>query len=591
MNRRTRRAFFALAPSALAAACGCGPAAGEGRRLSALLVTLDTTRADALSCYGVRAGTTPNLDRIAAEGLLYERAYTTVPITLPAHASLLTGLYPIRHGLRDNGIAALSSEARTLAEAASAAGFATAAFVGAVVLDRAFGLGQGFERYDGPALERSAEGHPAERPADAVIDESLRWFAARDRSRPFFLWVHLYDAHAPYEAEPLAPAASGDHGLGAYLGEVSRADRALGRLLDALRSEGELERTMICIAADHGEAFGEHLELTHGPFCWDTTLHIPLILRYPDRWRAGERTGELASLVDVAPTLAEALGLALGEGLDGRSLFRRSAPAERGLYFESYSGFLSFGWSPLAGWLDVHGKYLHASAPEFYDLAADPSEERDLASERGAALEPYRAALARVASAPALDAVRSAAIDDELENGIRALGYAGSGSPPEGFPDPLAASDRPSPHRMVGLWRQSMSAQELLDQERFAEAEALQRRILGENPGNAFVRNQLATSLMRQRRFEEALAELEALPSGPVVQPQVLYKIGVCQERLGRREEALGNLRRAVELDPREPRFRKKLVEVLRAAGREEEAARAEREGVAPRAEREGANR
>ncbi len=551
----------------------CGPDT-ERQPLSAVLVTLDTTRADALSCYG--GGSTPNLDRLAAEGLLYTRAYTTVPITLPAHASMLTGLYPPRHGVRDNGIAALSLEARTLAEAASEAGIETAAFVGAVVLDRAFGLAQGFATYDGPRPGRSDEGHPVERPAGAVIDAALAWLDGRERARPFFLWIHLYDAHHPYAPRSAPPGASERE---RYLAEVSEADRELGRLFERLRGEGLLERALVCVTADHGEAFGEHQELTHGPFCWNTTLRVPLILRHPDGWRAGTRTEELAGVADLAPTIAEALDIALDEGVDGRSLFRRRVDGERGLYFESCSGFLSFGWSPLAGWLDGRGKYVHSSAPEFFDLEDDPGEEHDLAPalEQGE-LEAYRAAIDRVVSAPAL-LPGDERIEPALREQLHALGYAGSDAVTGALPHPLAPSELPSPHAMVGLWRDSMRAQELLDRERFAEAEELHRRILERNPGNTYVRNQLATALMRQKRHREALEELERLRAGALVQPQVLYKIGVCLEHLGRREEALEELQRALDLDPGQQRFRRKLVELLRAAGREEEAARVEGEG------------
>jgi arylsulfatase A-like enzyme len=192
----------------LAAACSGRGDAGRPEQHSVLLVTLDTTRADALSCYGERAGTTPEIDALAREGVLYERAFTSAPITLTAHASMLTGLAPPRHGLRDNGLAALDPAAHTLAEAARAAGIQTAAFVGAIVLDRALGLDQGFDVYDGPPARRSASGHPAERPARAVIDAALAWLDGRDRARPFLLWVHLYDAHHPYAPRRAMPEKS-----------------------------------------------------------------------------------------------------------------------------------------------------------------------------------------------------------------------------------------------------------------------------------------------------------------------------------------------------------------------------------------------
>lgn len=263
-------------------ASGCS---GGGAH-SVLLITLDTTRADALGAYGRLPSVTPHLDRLAAEGVVYEHAYTVAPLTLPAHASMLTGLYPPRHGVRDNGVAGLAQSAVTLAERARAAGFQTAAFLGAVVLDQGFGLEQGFERYDTPA--RSFYGGPsmgyAERPAAEVAGLVASWLAERDKDRPFLLWAHLWDAHAPYEPpEALRQRAGGD----AYLGEVAACDVAVGRLCAALAAEGLEDSTLIVVVGDHGESFSEHDEISHGPYVWNTTLQVPLLLRLPDGDKAG----------------------------------------------------------------------------------------------------------------------------------------------------------------------------------------------------------------------------------------------------------------------------------------------------------------
>jgi arylsulfatase A-like enzyme len=527
-----------------------------------LLVTLDTTRADALSCYGAAAGSTPELDLLAREGVLFEHAFTTAPITLSAHASILTGLTPLRHGLRDNGIAALDPAAHTLAEAAHAAGFQTAAFVGAVVLDRALGLDQGFDVYDGPEVRRSTSGHPSERPAPAVIDAALAWLGTRDEARPFFAWVHLYDAHYPYAPRRALPETSTERER--YLAEVGEVDAELARLFGALRERGLLARTVVCVTADHGEAFGEHQELTHGVFCWNTTLHVPLLLRFPDGWRAGERADELVSVVDVAPTLAEAMGVALAD-VDGASLLHPRA--EPGLYFESYSGYLAFGWSPLAGWIDERGKYVQSSRPEFFDLARDPGEEHDLAGERGAELERYRARLDALAARPALQGVGArAGLDDELRQRIQDLGYAGAESSVSAFPHPLAPSRRPSPHDKVGAWRESMLAQELMNRGRLAEASARLEKLVAADPGNSFVRGELANALMKQKRHQEALDALLPIVApgfeGPGPTPQVWFRLGQCAAKLGQRAEAEGYLEHAIELAPLEARYREKLEQV-----------------------------
>ena len=548
-----------------AALLGCGGTREEAPPRSVLLVTLDTTRPDALSCYGGPPGNTPVLASLAAEALLFENAYTPAPITLSAHASLLTGLYPLRHGLRDNGIAALDPAAHTLAEAARAAGVQTAAFVGAVVLDRALGLDQGFELYEGPEKRRSTSGHPTERPAREVIDSALAWLGARDRTRPFLAWVHLYDPHHPYE--PRVPPAGKNGERERYLAEVHEVDAELGRLFDALRADGTWSETFVCVTSDHGEAFGEHQELTHGAFAWNTTLRVPLLLRAPDGWRVGERTDELASLVDLAPTLAQALGVALPGELDGRSLLQPHGSA--GLYFETYTGYLAFGWSPLAGWIDARGKYVHSSRPELFDLARDPGEERNLLASGAADGEPYRAAIGALAERPALLGLdAAAALDAELRAGIQALGYAAVEAGEGAFPHPLAASTRPSPHERVGVWRESMVAKERMNRGRVDEAAEILARLVATDPQNPFLRSELATALMRLKRHAEALAALRPLAEGdaegPAAHPQVFYKLGVCAAKLGQREQALAWLARAVELAPGEERFRARL-EALRA--------------------------
>ena len=410
-------------------------------RHSALLVTLDTTRADALSCYGNPERTTPELERLAAEGLCFDGAHTSAPLTLPAHASMLTGLAPPRHGLRVNGEQALAEEATTLAERAREAGIDAAAFVSAGVLGAAFGLGQGFEPYSVPDPPRAARrGHGAERPAAETVGEALAWLAARDTDRPFFLWVHLYDAHAPH----VAPAPFAARFSTPYLGEVASMDRELGRLLAALRANGRERSTFVLVVGDHGEAFGEHGEVEHGLDVFETTLRVPLVGRWPDddrRRPAGTRSDELVGVIDVAPTLAEALGLAPLPDVDGLSFYSGPLPASRGLWFESYQGYLERGAAPLAGWMDTRGKYLHGSPPTWFDWRADPGETRDLLADHARDAELFRAEMRRLLAAPALTPHEPG--DPEARAEVEALGYGGAAGPLESFPDPLAPSAAP----------------------------------------------------------------------------------------------------------------------------------------------------
>jgi arylsulfatase A-like enzyme len=535
--------------------------------LSGILITLDTTRADALSCYGNASARTSTLDALAAEGVLYEAAFSVAPLTLPAHASMLTGLYPVRHGLRDNGVAALPGSAETLAEAARAAGLRTAAFVSSVVLDDSFGLEQGFERYDVPP-RRSADDperrHGAERAAGATIDAALAWLAALAPDERFLLWVHLYDPHFPY-----APPPPFDRELAGnpYLGEVAAMDRELGRLVAACRERGLFERSLVLVVADHGEALGEHGELTHGAYVYQSTLRVPLLARFPEGRRAGERSQEIVSLVDVLPTMAEALELPLPAGIDGQSLWSAPVPAERGVYFESYYGYLTYGWSPLAGWLDGTGKYLHSSEPELYAWREDPLEAQDLARERE--LEPYRRAIATVASRPALapDPSAGSSVDEETLAGIQGLGYAASEAGGAELPHPLENSALPSPRSQRDFLVRHARAQELGEAGRNDEAAAIYEQLLRENPRNFFALDELASLRLRQGRGGEAIELLQRLVAHGPQRGKPYFELGLALRQAGRLEEACTALERAVELTNGRRRYLETLLETLEQRG------------------------
>jgi len=535
MSRAARIALLLVA--ALAA---CGP---HGPRRSLLVVTLDTTRADALSLYGTND--TPALARLGAEGVVFD-------------------------------------DAHTLAEVAREAGWQTAAFVGAVVLDPAFGLEQGFERYDAPAAASdaaaaSAEGHEGERPAREVVDGALAWLAARDRERPWFLWVHVFDAHTPY-APP--PGFEGSTLRARYDGEVRSVDHELARLFDALRTEGTLDSTLVVVAGDHGEGFGEHGEDGHSVHCYETTLHVPLIVRAPfwQRFQPGMRSSELVGLVDLVPTACEALGWSAPAGMDGVSLWSTPVPGPRGLYFESYYGYLSFGWSPLAGWIDARGKYLHASQPRYFDPRADPGETRDLAGERAADVRRAQVALAELAEAPRLSTSAGRATDEQLAS-LRGLGYVSIGSgAPSSLPHPLEDTGLPAPESMGESYAQALHATELALHGEIDEAIRILRAVLEENPENPFVLDHLATCLVKRNQLAEAEAVLRRLLAiEHAVTPGGWFRLGRCLEAQGRTDEAIEALRAGLALDPARENQRQELVRMLRARGREDEAAEVER--------------
>ena len=531
----------------LAFACSRDPETGGSvRARNAILITLDTTRADALGCYG--GGTfTPHLDRLAAESVLFEEARTVAPRTLPAHASMMTGLYPLRHGVRDNSWWPLSPAADLLAERVRAKSFQTAAFVSSLALDRSFGLDRGFEVYDQPPRPAGqANTHFAERTAPAAVRAAQEWLAGRDRTRPFFLWVHFFDPHAPYSA-PEGYGAGAPH---PYLREVAFMDAAVGNLIDGLRSEGLLEESLLVVAGDHGESLGEHGEESHGALCYGGVLRVPLLVRLPGGRRGGERSSALASVVDVFPTLSRALDLGRSSGLDGRDLLSLDDDSDRGVYFESYAGWLSYGYSPLAGWIEGEHKYLHSTAPELYRLDADPREQHNTFEEQALPVQRARAAIDSLVRLPRLADEREGEPVAGLSKALSALGYSSAGAARAALPEPLEATDRPAPQDKVAEIRALTRAIKLGESGSFAEAADLLREIVRSNPLNLEALNVLSVVLMSLREYEQAHAVLEMrLARGPE-QAVNWINLGAVLMKLGRPQEAEQALERGLALDP-----------------------------------------
>jgi arylsulfatase A-like enzyme len=574
---------FAGAVLLLLGAFGAG--CGSGDRPSVLLITLDTTRADVLGCYGAARDVTPNLDRLAAEGVLFTAARSAAPLTLPAHASILTGLYPLRHSARSNTVTALPESASTIAELAQESGIETAAFVAASVLDRSMGVAQGFDSFDQPprSLRSSVTAHYPERPANEMTAAVLAWFSERDRGRPFFVWVHYFDPHSPYAPPADARARAGGD---AYAGEVSFMDEAIGELLDGLRAAGQLDRTLVVAVGDHGEGLGDHGEATHGSLCYDSTIRVPLLVRLPDGAHAGERVSDPVSVVDVYPTIAATLGLRTPAGLDGVSLLGADAGtdagAERGVYFESLDGFVKYGWSPVFGWADARGKFMQGAAAELYDVAADPGETRNLARD-GEPPERYESALRAVVALERLEP--AGPVDPELRESLESLGYTGGVSDPERLPGPLERRDLPDPRER--LWELSHidRALALGGAGRGGEAIALLSEVTADNPRNGVAMSWLATFLIEQGRCPDALVVLRETLAQGIEFATTHNGLGHCLLQAGNDDEALVHFKRALELDPGNPIPAHNIALVLERRGQVEEARR-----YRELAERAGAN-
>jgi choline-sulfatase len=542
-----RVALLLLTLSLSATLAACGPSVDTR---SAILITLDTTRYDALGCYGANPSVTPNLDRLAGESLRYDWARTTAPMTLPAHASILTGLYPPRHTVRGNGPMTLPPAAVTLAELARDAGFQTAGFVASLALDRAYGIAQGFDTWNQPDPWVARSDSPdfqeqiSDRPAQDVISAARAWLRGRDRSRPFLLWIHLFDPHAPYEPPAVfLERAGGDP----YLGEVAAMDAALADLFTDLASEDLLEHAALCIVADHGEGRGDHGEESHALLCYDSTLRVPLFLRYADGYRAGEVASETVTVADLFPTLLDAMGLEVPAGLDSQSLWRRSPDAGRGVYFESFYGWTSFGWSPLSGWADAEAKYLHSPQPQLFRPQEDPNELREVAAEPSE-LERYRRAIAAVAAAHPIATGPREEVDAAARAPLEALGYVASAGASTEFPGPLEDLDRPAPRTRLedlAAYNRALALVRAGKLEQTAETlEDLARR----NPWSVLVLDLRAEALERQgdpAGAVEVLNERLRLPPEQIATHRALVR---CHGALGRPDLARRHALRALEL-------------------------------------------
>ncbi len=404
---------------------------GRARGMNLLLVTLDTTRADRLGCYGHRSATTKCIDGLAAHGLRFERATAPAPLTLPSHATLMTGLDVPAHGARNNGTFRLSDSHTTLAEHLHAAGYATSAFIGAYVLDAQYGLAQGFDHYDdrvGGGQVESGVGNYVERRAERVVAASIAWLrahAARTPRSPFFAWLHLFDAHRPHDPpEPFDLLFQ----FSPYDGEIAYIDAQLKTLMDALRELDTYDDTLVVLTADHGEGLGEHGEDSHGFLLHDATLRVPLIISGRRLFPQGAvESRRLIGLVDLLPSLLYLLGVPVPAGLDGRSYFGSGAEPGRTYYIETMATYLDHGWAPLHGLRRFQDKYTQGAIKEYYDLASDPKEDRNIYSADLAAAQALEGALrdrlARWPSAAQLAATERAMDPIEAER-LAALGYA-----------------------------------------------------------------------------------------------------------------------------------------------------------------------
>jgi arylsulfatase A-like enzyme/Flp pilus assembly protein TadD len=555
---------------------GCQRAAApKPKALHVVLVTIDTLRADRLGCYGAREVATPRLDRIAAEGALAVEASAHVPLTRPSHVSLLTGLLPTEHGIRDNVSPAVVPRVPLLAERFRENGFATAAFVSSIVLDSQSGLDRGFDVYSDRFEGSGGDAQflsTVQRKGEDTVAEAVAWLGGQ-RGRRVFLWLHLYEPHDPYEPpEPYASRYAGRP----YDGEVAWTDELFGRFEDALGSLGMRDATALVVTSDHGEGLGEHDESLHGFFAYQSTLRVPLIVRGPGVV-AGRRLERPVRLVDIFPTALELAGLApAAETSSGRSLAPTlrggPEPEEATVYAETLVPLLHFGWSDLRVIREGRFKYIQAPRPELYDLRDDPGERQNLAPARPTQAQAMRAALATVLDGERRqrDASTEPGPSQELIERLGALGYVGgSGAAETGTPgaDP---KDKIEEFRIVNsLIREALVAFHAKDP---ALSAAKLQQVLARGISSFEVHYYLARALVAQGQAAEAGRHFDAAASHAPTHAAAWEGAADCRLRLGDREGALSRLRRGAEALPRDARLSAKLGELLRDAGHVEEA-------------------
>ena len=550
----------------------------EPSQLSVILVTIDTLRADHVSYSGDSPVETPNIDRLAREGVRFDNAASTVPFTLPAHASIMTGAYPPQHGIRENVGYFLGDEPPTIAQSLAAAGRETGGFVSAFVLDSRWGIGRGFGEYfddfelgemDSPNLGS------VQRPGDETIAEALRWLDARDGPGPIFLWLHLYDPHDPYT--PPAPYAARYPGR-PYQGEVAFTDSLIGGFRAALEKRGLLDSSLLILTADHGEGLGDHGERFHGYFVYDTTIRVPLLIRFPGAAAAGTVIADPVSHVDLLPTVLDAAGLPLPDGLAGVSLLPLvaggAAALDRAVYSESFYPLLHYGWAPLRAVRGERYKLISVPRPELYDLEGDRLESRnlyeaepDIAGELDARLQALRRDMER--DAPVTEA--AAELDPETIDRLRALGYlAGGGGVSVADEE---ARPRADPKDTIDLHQMIMATQSRIGRGETGEAAGALALVLERDPTIIDARQMMGQIASLEGRHEEAVSHYrQALALDPDHKTS-LAGLAAAYRRLGRTDDAILGFERLFELSHRDVRTALPLSELYQETGRIDDAA------------------
>jgi arylsulfatase A-like enzyme/Flp pilus assembly protein TadD len=564
---RIWRSFFVLYLSLYTAATMSSktapkPPPQSQKQPNVILITLDTTRADRMGFLGSQRGLTPNLDALAKQSIVFTRAYAQVPLTTPSHAALLTGTYPQFSHIEDLG-APLAADLPYLPDLLHAHGYHTAAFIGAYILDPAAtapGFQRGFDLYDANFHQRKPgedRYKSVERRAEDVANRALGWLS-HHQQQPFFIWLHFYDAHDPYD--PPEPFKT-HYASAPYDGEIAYTDSIVGSFIEVLRKHGLYQNTAIAIAADHGEAFGEHGEERHGMFLYDETIHVPLLLKLPEGRFSGRRIESRVALAEVAPTLLDAARISAPAAMQAHSLYplMEAAPdatkpardedkkaAERSIYSETNYGHRAFGWSELRSWRT--GKYLYVKAPkpELYDQTSDPEAAKNLVASDKAVADTLDLQLGDFEQKTSSTRTESAKLDPTQAEKLRALGYLASDSAaPSG--KETKAIDPKDKIEVANRFHRSLVD---MEEDHYDEAISDLMEVVRQEPEIASGFLELGRALVHQHHYQEAVPILRTAAEKNPASGMAHYELGLALIKTGQWEASLPEMQAAVVCTP-----------------------------------------
>jgi len=547
--------------------------AAAANQPNVILITLDTVRADRMGFLGSKLGLTPQLDALASKGVVFEHAYSQAPITPVSHATILTGTFPQYHGIRNFGDR-LPPSVPFLPEVLHAQGYHTGAFVGSIILDPKNGFASGFERgFDvynaGFHRQKTGERREAsmQRRGDVTLGLVLEWLG-QQQGKPFFVWFHLWDAHDPYN--PPEPFRSRFPGA-SYNGSIAYVDATVGKLLDYLRDQGLYDNTLIAIAADHGESLGEHGELTHSIFLYDSTIHVPLLLKLPGNHFAGQRVNATASLVDLAPTVLDALGHTPPPAMQGHSLLPlvgNPHPESRPSFATGDHSERSFGWSALVSLRTGNQLFVRAPSPELYDIASDPGAKKNLyRTDRAAAvrLATQLDTFVKRISTGAPQALQDG-LDEKSREQLSALGYTASAKP--------SPPTRIDPKDRIDVANDMHDASLAIEEGKEATVIPLLLRVVAKDPQIQAAQYYLGIAYSRKGNFAQAIPPLrkaiELRPDALMAQ----YELAICLYETGDLKTAAAHFEILVENRPDWSDARYSLASIYARTGRPEEAAK-----------------